>query len=147
MEFECTKRFKKEYKELKSDNSKIFEDLKKDLFDLSLDQLFNHYQNLGKGHHSVRLKKHRVRNRSKNQSASGGFRIYFQINKETQIIRLMTIYCKVGKRKHAKIALNENEEKQLKDELKFHHQNDCFIKMQIEKNKITFKVPVETTSS
>jgi len=59
----------------------------------------------------------------------------------------MTIYCKVGKRKHAKIALNENEEKQLKDELKYHHKNDCFIKLEIEKNKITFKVPVETTSS
>lgn len=144
MKFECTARFKKEYKELKTDNSKIFEDLKKDLFDLSIDQLFNHYQNL-KGNNIVRLKKHRVRNSSKNQSSSGGFRIYFHINKETEIVRLMTIYCKVGKRKHSKITLTDDEEKQIKEELKQHQKNDCFIQLEIEPKRIIFKVPVETT--
>ena len=40
----------------------------------------------------------------------------------------MLLHIMINLPQPAKIALNENEEKQLKDELKFHHQNDCFIK-------------------
>lgn len=143
MKFECTKRFKSEYKQLKKNNSKIFEDLKKDLFNLSIEELFNHYQILGNPHLVFRMKKHRCRNSNRNQSASGGYRIYFHINKEKQIVRLMTIYCKVGKK--SKLVLTPEEEKEIKEELKEHNLKNSFIEICVNKDKIEFKVPIQTT--
>lgn len=139
MKFECTKRFKSEYKQLKKYNSKIFEDLKKDLFNLTFDELFNHFQILGKSHPVVRIKKHRCRNTNRNQSAPGGYRVYFHINRDEQVIRLMTIYCKVGKK--SKITLLPDEELAIKEELKEHKLKNDFIEVSVNKDRIEFNVP------